>query len=560
MSRSETSVPVVENPVDQQRLSEYQNRVSQWIGNQGLFFQLRYAKTIGTQSLFKNIGSLFVRLLIVLVFLVGLGYLLLVQYFASDGYQERITDQVTKAVGAENIEVVGFSRKRGSGGYRDLEITGGNSSFFFNAKLDDLSAPFGYLAGVTEDWSPETLKISAANLSLKAGGTEEEMSTAFSRVLDSLSGDGVTLIRIEDMSCDWGYSKLTHGRIEHTNFRAILEKSRWKVTIEGGRFWQNWLTHFDLEKAILFVDEDGIEVESVSLLLGSGRLNLSGKIGGPVETPEFDLKGSFSHLPLEKLIKVDGVNISEYIEGRISGSLAITGSPNRRVKISGEASLVDDDLITIRERWPLLKAISIIDNESTYRRTDFNEGSFHFSSEGGGMEVRDIKLLAKDKARLEGDFSTKLPTQQEAAKRLGITLTDGFTNGFTDKSSAQKLADDRMSLRSAAGGGGRIDEINLEDGFTKVFSEVGKKQLSAKSLEGLRLKEEMKIHGVSGQLKLAVPKSAFRDNANLSFLYPADSNDWRWIPMNLATTFIGISEEANDKILDQNRVRIERVE
>ena len=176
------------------------------------------------------------------------------------------------------------------------------------------------------------------------------------------------------------------------------------------------------------------------------------------------------------------------------------------------------------------------------------------------MEVRDIKLLAKDKARLEGDFSTKLPTQQEAAKRLGITLTDGFTNGFTDKSSAQKLADDRMSLRSAAGGGGRIDEINLEDGFTKVFSEVGKKQLSAKSLEGLRLKEEMKIHGVSGQLKLAVPKSAFRDNANLSFLYPADSNDWRWIPMNLATTFIGISEEANDKILDQNRVRIERVE
>jgi hypothetical protein len=63
----------VENPVDQQRLSEYQNRVSQWIGNQGLFFQLRYAKTIGTQSLFKNIGSLFVRLLIVLVFLVGLG-------------------------------------------------------------------------------------------------------------------------------------------------------------------------------------------------------------------------------------------------------------------------------------------------------------------------------------------------------------------------------------------------------------------------------------------------------------------------------------------------------
>ena len=516
---------------------------------------MRYAKTIGSRSLFKNIGSLMVRLLIVLAVVAGLGYLLLKRHFSSEGYQEKITELVAESVGAGEIEMKGFSRQQGSGGYRDLEITGGESSFFSNAKFDGLSAPFSFLAGVTEDWTPDTLKIESANVSLKAGGTEEEMSAAFSRVLESLGGKGLTLIRIEDLSCDWGYSKLTFGRIENTDFRAILENGRWKVTFQGGRFRQNWLAGFTIEEASLFVDENGIEVESLSLLLEAGRLNLSGKVSGPIEMPEFDLKGDFSNLPLEKLIKVDGVDTRDYLEVRISGNLAIRGSTNRRIKISGEASLQEDDLITIRERWPLLKAISIIDNERSYRRIDFTEGSFGFSSEGGGVEVRDIKLLAKDTARLEGGFSTKLPTQQEAADRLGIILTDKFSDALTDTSAAQKMEDDRFSLTEAAGGGRRVDDIDLENTLTKDLSEADRKQLSAKALEGLRLKEEMKIHRINGQLKLAVPKSAFRDNENLSILYPVDSNGWRWISMELDTIFTEISQVANDRILDQGRSR-----
>lgn len=552
---SETSVSPVEKPFDQQRLSEYQNRVSEWIGGQGILFQLRYAKTVGSRSLVKNLGSLIVRFLIIAVLLAGIGYFLLKRHFSSDGYQENITNQLSAALGAMTVEAKGFSRKQGSGSFRDLEVEGGETSFFFNAKFDNLSAPFAYLTGVTEGWAPDTVKISKANVSLKAGGTEEEMSAAFSRVIESLAGDGISLIRIKDFSCDWGYSKLTHGRIENTDFRGILENGRWKVTMKGGKLWQNWLYGFSIDEAELLIDEDGIVFDSLSVSLGSGRLDLAGRISGPIETPEFDLKGEFSSLPVEKLIMVDGVNTREYIEGTISGQLAIGGSTNRRIKISGEAALAEVDMITIRERWSLLKAISIIDNERTYRRISFKEGSFKFSTEGGGLEVSEINLLAKDTAKLAGGFVTKLPSQEEAAERLGISLTDGFSSDYTDKSSAQKLEDDRMSLRNAAGGGGRVDDISLDESTLRGLSNRDKEQLSAKELEGLRLQEEMKIHRINGKLRLAVPKAAFQNNQNLSVLYPADTEGWRWILMDLDTTFTDISEEANEIILDQSRAR-----
>jgi hypothetical protein len=54
--------------------------------------------------------------------------------------------------------------------------------------------------------------------------------------------------------------------------------------------------------------------------------------------PTFDLVGVFTSLPIEKLIKVSGVNTSEYIEGRISGDLAIGGQVIDRVELSGRLS------------------------------------------------------------------------------------------------------------------------------------------------------------------------------------------------------------------------------
>ena len=186
-----------------------------------------------------------------------------------------------------------------------------------------------------------------------------------------------------------------------------------------------------------------------------GGADLKGAISGPVNMPTSDLAGNFKSLPIEKLIKIEGVNEREYIEGTISGNLAIGGSSNRQVEMSGQVKLDENDSVTIRERWSLLRALSILDNERTYLRIDFNQGGFAFSTGGGGMEVSEINLNAGNKARLLGGFKTRLPTQAEAAETLGIKLTNNFSLDYTDSSAAQELENDRL----------RIDSLDDELGF-----------------------------------------------------------------------------------------------
>lgn len=550
------SFPPVEKFAEEEKLRDYQNRVSDWIGNQGVLFQLRYARTIGANSFVKQLGSLSVRLVIILAVIAVAGYFLLEKHFASESYGEKISGKLEIALGVDGIETKGFARSRGNGGFRALTLEGGKGSFFYQAKLEDLNAPFAYLTGITSDWNPDSVKMERADFNLKAGGTTEEMGEAFSGIRESFAGKGVTSILIEDFSCDWGYSKLTYGRIANTRFSAGLEDGKWVVSLIGGTYQQNWLKDFDLTEGRLVIDEDGIEVETLKLAQGTGKLNLSGEIRGPEEKPEFGLSGKFENLSLEKLIRLDGVTTRDFIDGQISGDLAMSGSTNQGIKIAGTASLEKEDSITIREKWSILKAISIMDTQRTFRRIFFSEGGFQFVTEGGGLTVSELNIVSSDTAKLEGGFVTSLPTQEQAAEALDITLTEGFSSDSTDTSAAQKLEDERMSLSKALRQGGRVDDLNLGRSLETTDSKASEALLSAKELEGVRLREEMKVHRVNGKLKLAIPASSFAENENLAKFYPADEKGWRWIniPLN-DSRFTRISEEANDKILDQARMR-----
>jgi len=67
----------VEEVAEKERLRDYQKRVADWIGNQGVFFQLRYARTVGAGSLLRQLGSLFAKLVVVFVFFAAVAYFLL---------------------------------------------------------------------------------------------------------------------------------------------------------------------------------------------------------------------------------------------------------------------------------------------------------------------------------------------------------------------------------------------------------------------------------------------------------------------------------------------------
>ncbi len=545
----------MEDPVDQQRLNEYQSKVSDWIGRQGVLFQFRYARTVGAVTLGRHLSGLTVKLVLFLVVAGVCGFFVLNRHFDSPGYGEKVAGQVANALGAGEIEVTGFSRNFGKGDFQFLELKGGEESFFYEAKFEKLRGEFSFLTGVTDSWRPSAISIKKADLRLKAGGSEDEMKLGFSSIIESLKGQGISQIKIEDCSFSWGYSKLTFGRVRNSDFRAVLHEGIWEVELSGGTFQQNWLGPLAIKSADLKIGMGGIKIESLNLESNGGEADLKGSISGPVNMPTFDLAGGFNSLPIEKLIKINGVSTREYIEGRISGDLKIGGSSNRQVELSGQVKLDENDSVTIRERWSLLRALSILDNERTYLRIDFNQGGFAFSTGGGGIEVSEINLNAGNKARLLGSFKTRLPTQAEAAETLGIKLTNNFSLDYTDSSAAQELENDRMRIDS------RDDElgfgVDIERSIDDGELEVPKAQLSVKELEALRMRQEMEVHRILGDLKLAVPASSFNSSKALLEIYPKDELGWRWIPIELNdANFMNLSDKANELLLKQARLRV----
>ena len=545
----------MEDPVDQQRLNEYQSKVSDWIGRQGVLFQFRYARTVGAVTLGRHLSGLTLKLVLFLVVAGVCGFFVLNRYFDSPGYGERVAGQVANALGAGEVEVTGFSRNFAKGDFQFLELKGGEESFFYEAKFEKLRGDFSLLTGVTDSWRPSAISIKKADLRLKAGGSEDEMKLGFSSIIESLKGQGISQIKIEDCSFSWGYSKLTFGMVRNSNFRAVLHEGIWEVELSGGTFQQNWLGPLAIKSADLKVGMGGIKIESLNLESNGGEADLKGSISGPVNMPTFDLAGGFNSLPIEKLIKINGVSTREYIEGRISGDLKIGGSSNRQVELSGQVKLDEKDSVTIRERWSLLRALSILDNERTYLRIDFNQGGFAFSTGGGGIEVSEINLNAGNKARLLGSFKTRLPTQAEAAETLGIKLTNNFSLDYTDSSAAQELENDRMRIDS------RDDElgfgVDIERSIDDGELEVPKAQLSVKELEALRMRQEMEVHRILGDLKLAVPASSFNSSKALLEIYPKDELGWRWIPIELNdANFMNLSDKANELLLKQARLRV----
>ena len=544
----------MENPVDQQRLNEYQSKVSDWIGRQGVLFQFRYARTVGTVSLGRHLSGLITKLVLSLIVIGICGFFVLTRHFKSSGYEEKVAGQVADALGASEVEVTGFSRNVGKGDFQFLELEGGDESFFYEAKFEKLSGMFSFLTGVIDSWRPSAISMKKADLKLRAGGSEDEMRLGVSSIIESLKGEGVSQIEINDCSFSWGYSKLTFGAVRNSNFRAVLQEGTWEVKLSGGSFQQNWLGPLEIESADLRIDGSGIKVDSLKLGVDGGSANLKGGVSGPINMPTFDLMGVFTSLPIEKLINIKGVNTREYIEGRISGDLAIGGSSNRRVELSGQVKLNENDRVTIRERWSLLRALSILDNERTYLRIDFNQGAFSFSTGGGGMEVSGIDLTAGDQARLLGGFKTRLPTQAEAADTLGIKLTNNFSLDSTDSSAAQELENDRMRIDS------RDDElgfgVDIERSVKDGKLEVAEAQLGVAELEALRMRQEMEIHRITGDLILAVPATSFDSSKALLKIYPKDDQGWRWIPVELRdANFMNISDKAKVLLLKQARMR-----
>ena len=200
--------------------------------------------------------------------------------------------------------------------------------------------------------------------------------------------------------------------------------------------------------------------------------------------------------------------------------------------------------------------LSVLDLNNSFRRVDFNTGSFNFSSGGGGLEISDIVLQSSNQMRLEGGLSTRLPTQKEAAEALGITLSRGFGKGLandpTDVSGASSLEKERISLKRAANGG-KVSDLDLDLSNLESTKDSKKVRESPQELEEKRLRLAMNVLRVEADLKLGVYAGVFSEYVSLKEKYPSDNENWRWIPLGFDSTFSRISEEEAKQLKLESR-------
>lgn len=546
-------------------MSEFQTRVAEWISQQGILFQLRHANTIGGADLGKKLGSFIFSLGVLAIFaaiVCGVG---MIYYFKSDQYQKKIEDDIVSALSLPHEEdeaglgSTGFERRKGRLVFNRLNLKGGEESFFFDASNQTFSGPVSFLGGVTESWSPGQIKIKRADYRLKAGGGEE-MDQAFTVIEESLAGKGPGRIEISSLTAEWGYSLLNYGQIEGSTMNARRSGKAWEVSLKGGTFRQNWLQDFEVIEGDLQVSKEGIAIKSLRLALEKGHLSLSGSIAGTARQPVFDLSGEFTSLPVQQLLRLPGVRVTDYLSGTVSGTIEISGSTDRVIETSGSLRLADGDELLLREKWPVLRALSILDRNRSYRRMTFTRGGLDFTTGNGGLTLSKVDLGAAEKGelimRLVGDLETRLPNQGEAAAAAGIILTKGFGTGFetnaTDLASAQSLEEERFGLKDAVGSSDEnIFGLNVEDKeeSNKLTEEA------RREMESRRLKMEMNIHRLEGELLLEVPVTALADYEALKGKYPLTSNQrfYRLPLLKGQSTFLTTSSALADSLYEASR-------
>ncbi len=141
----------MDTPTEQQKINDYEARIGHWMGKQGALFQLKHATTMGSGALVRQLTGLFIKLVVVLIALAGLGYFLLPKILSGGKFESQLTSQISDVLGAEDVKVEGFTRTRSRASYGKMEFEGGDDSFFYQANFNGVKLPMGVLDGVSSE-------------------------------------------------------------------------------------------------------------------------------------------------------------------------------------------------------------------------------------------------------------------------------------------------------------------------------------------------------------------------------------------------------------------------
>lgn len=522
--------------MEAEQAQDFNERLSQWVANQGFWFQVRYSMTGsgGKGTAMFHLLRMAVRVFVFMMVVVAGSWVYLAKRTETKRFNDGLRDSLQSGLSASEIELKGFSRVQGQLGINRLACKGGHETFFTSLEARNIRCKMGFLDGLTGKWNPGTISVSRLDVELHAGADDAEsakmLAAAFFKESDDVE---INSLQITDATLHWGYSERTHGAIENSVLKVQRVGSGLKLSFTGGTFSQNWLRRIEIVSLVVVCDPDGLTFERAEFRRGQGTVDFSGLRLTGGERPLVEGVAKVRKLGLDSVVPPA---LRSLIEGSISGDFKVSGSTNSTdgIGFEGQVALDGQDTISLRERLHLLKALSVVDYVRNYYRVDFREGSFQMKTGGGGMEITDLKLKAEDLFSLEGSLRVRLPTAEETKAAMEKTAGAGSAPLFKgDEAENEEVASKGdgpdFTLRRAALAEKRARDGSVGDGGGGLFDRLGL------SLEMRRLQEQAadrlsRTLRYEGLFRITLPADAFERAPRLAAQFPVDATIGR-IPL-----------------------------
>lgn len=544
--------------MESEQSQNFNERLSQWVASQGFWFQIRYSMvgsgTKGTM-MFHLLRLGFRVLVFLLVVAVGVGFYL-VRRTGMQGFNDGFKSELKAKLNASEIELLGVSRVQGQLGISGLACKGENGTFFSSIEARNIYCKMGFLDGLAGKWNPGTVRISRLDMNLRAGSDDDESSRMLADSLFKNFGNvELKSFEVADATVRWGYSKSitpgdmslsnsngavlpgyetehTRGSITNSFLRIQRSEDELRFTFKGGKFSQNWFQKLDIVNLEVVCNRDGMLFEKAEFRRLQGTVDFSGlRVTGGAR-PRIQGEAKVRSMALSSILPPP---VRSFVEGSLSGDFNISGSTNSSEGISfdGGVTLDSQDVISVRERLHLLKALSVVDYTRTYHRIDFREGSFHLKSSGGGVDLTDVSLTSDEQIKLEGRLRVRLPTVEETRSAVqggsGAGGSPIFDQDDVDADVLESKSDVDFTLRRAAAETKRARDGGQPDGSASLFDrlELGLEKRRIEEQVAERLSRTLRYEGL---FKISIPPDAFERAPKLASQYPVDPGTGR-IPL-----------------------------
>lgn len=514
--------------MEPEQLQNFNERLSQWVSNQGFWFQVRYSMS-GSGMKGRAVYHL-LRLgfrLLVFLLIIALGcWVYLLKRTDTQHFRSGLQTGIQEGLSASELEIKDSKTVQGQLEISRVAAEGGKDSFFSEFEARIIHCEMGLLDGLFGSWDPGILSISKLDIDLRAGADDSESAGRLAAALFRKS-EAIELnnLEVESATLRWGYSDRTRGSIESSTLKMQRSETGWRMIFKGGTFNQSWMRSLEIETLVVLCEPSGLLFEKAELKQGAGTVNFSGLkvIGG--ERPEVKGTARIKNLPFDRILPSA---FHSFIEGSISGDFRMFGSTNSSdgVGFEGQVVLGGDDVISLRDRIHLLKALSVVDYFRKYKRIDFREGSFRMKTIGGGMEISELKMKAEDIFTLEGRLKVRLPTAEEIQASVAGGAVMGGSALFADEDEAFESGDNRkqksdFTLKRAA----REARLSAEGGGATSGSLFDRLQysLAMRQLQSQASERMSRMLRYDGNFLITIPGDAFERARLLEELYPVNA-------------------------------------